>query len=49
MKVQFYISAIDSDVYEVPDDITDDELNDMACEWVTDNVRGDYVIVDEDE
>ena len=49
MKVQFYPYNIDSDVIEVPDDITDDELNDMACEWVADNVCGYYKIVDEDE
>jgi len=50
MKVQFYPDDIDSDVIEVPNDITDDELKDMACEWVADNVAGYYRIVDyEDE
>jgi hypothetical protein len=40
MKVKFYPNDIESDVIEVPDDITEDELNDMACDWVVDNVCG---------
>lgn len=40
MKVKFYPNDIESDVIEVPDDISEDELNDMACDWVADNVAG---------
>ena len=40
MKIRFYPDDIESDIIEVPDDITEDELNDMACEWATDNVCG---------
>ena len=30
MKIKFYPNDIESDVIEVPDDISEDELNDMA-------------------
>lgn len=40
MKIKFYPNDIESDVIEVPDDISEDELNDMACDWVADNVSG---------
>ena len=40
MKIRFYPNDIESDVIEVPDDITEDELNDMACDWVAENVCG---------
>ena len=40
MKVKFYPDDIESDIIEVPDDITEDELYDMACEWVANNVSG---------
>lgn len=49
MKVQFYPDNIDSDVIEVPDDITEDELYDMACEWVADNVPGFFKILSNDD
>ena len=45
MKVQFYPNDIESDVIEVPDDTSEEELNDMACEWVADNVAGFWRIV----
>ena len=38
MKIRFFPDDIDSDVIEVPDDISEDELNDMACDWVANNV-----------
>ena len=49
MKVQFYPDDIDSDIIEVPDDITEDELYDMACKWVADNVAGFFRILDNDD
>ena len=45
MRVQFYPDDIDSDVIEVPDDISEDELSDMACEWVADNVAGFWRVI----
>lgn len=47
MKVVFYCSMDESDVYEFPDDISEEELTDMACEWVADNVEGYWEEVDE--
>ena len=40
MKIKFFPDDIESDVIEVPDDISEDELYDMACKWVADNVSG---------
>ena len=40
MKIKFFPDDIESDVVEVPDDISEDELYDMACKWVADNVAG---------
>ena len=40
MKIRFFQDDIESDVIEVPDDISEDELNDMACDWVANNVCG---------
>ena len=45
MKIKFFPADIESDVIEVPDDISEDELNDMACEWVANNVPGFYKII----
>lgn len=47
MKVVFYPNNIESDVIEVPDDISEDELNDMACDWVADNVAGFWDVIEE--
>lgn len=47
MKVIFYPDDIDSDVITVPDDITEDELSDMACEWVANNVAGFWTVIDD--
>ena len=47
MKIKFYPNDIESDVIEVPDDISEDELNDMACERVADNVAGFWKSVQE--
>ena len=38
---------LESDVIEVPDDISEDELYDMACDWVADNVAGFWVVIEE--
>ena len=40
MKIRFFPDDIESDIIEVPDDISEDELYDMACDWVADNVCG---------
>ena len=40
MKIKFFPDDIESDVIEVPDDISEDELYGMACKWVADNVAG---------
>lgn len=47
MKVIFYPDDIESDRIEVPDDITDDDLSDMACDWVADNVAGFWKVVED--
>ena len=49
MKIIIYPHDIESDVIEVPDDITEDELNDMACDWVVDNVAGCWKVIREDD
>ncbi len=51
MRVIFYPDDIDSDIITVPDDITEEELSDMACEWVSDNVCGFWKVLNggEDE
>ncbi len=40
MKIRFFPDDIESDIIEVPDDISEDELYDMACDWVANNVCG---------
>jgi len=47
MKIKFFPNDIESDVIEVPDDISEDELNDMACDWAADNVAGFWEKVQE--
>ena len=49
MRVIFYPDDIDSDIITVPDDITEEELNDMACEWVSNNVCGFWKVLDRDK
>lgn len=49
MKVIFYPDDVESDIFDVPDDITEDELSDMACEWVADNVQGFWKVIEEGE
>ena len=40
MKVIFYPDDIESDIIDVPNDFTEDELFQEACDWVADNVCG---------
>lgn len=47
MRVRFYPDDFESDIIEVPDDITEDELNEMACDWVANNIAGFWKVVDE--
>lgn len=47
MKVIFYPDDIESDVIELPDDISENELNDMACDWVANNVAGFWDVIEE--
>lgn len=49
MKVIFYPDDVESGIYNVPDDTTEDELSDMACEWVADNVSGFWTVIEGDE
>ena len=47
MKLIFYPDDIESEVIELPDDISEDELNDMACDWVANNVAGFWDVIEE--
>lgn len=47
MKVVFYPDNFESDVIEVPDDISEYELNDMACDWVANNIAGFWDVIEE--
>ena len=47
MRVIFYPDDFESDIIEVPDGITEDELNEMACDWVANNIAGFWKVVDE--
>jgi len=48
MKVQFYPDTFESDIIDVPDDITEDELYDLACEWVDDNIQGLWRVIEDE-
>ncbi len=45
MRIVIYPDSISSDIIEVDDDITEEELNDIACEWVANNVVGYWEVV----
>lgn len=47
MRVVFYTDYFESDIIEVPDDITKYDLDEMACEWVDDNITVFWDVVDE--
>lgn len=49
MRIRFYPDTFESDIIEVPDDITEEELNDMACEWVADNIPGYWRVIGGEE
>ena len=49
MRVQFYVYSDESDIYDFPDTISEDELEDAAAKWASDNVPVGYEIIDEDE
>ena len=38
MKVYIIPDDFSSDYFEVDDDITEDEANEIACQWVCDNI-----------
>ena len=40
MKVYVKPGSFNSDYFEVPDDITEEEANEIACNWVCDNTPG---------
>ena len=40
MKVYVKPGNFNSDYFEVPDDITEEEANEIACNWVCDNTPG---------
>ena len=48
MKVIFYVEATDSGVLEVPDGTPDWQLQNMACDFVADNVDAYYEIVEDE-
>lgn len=52
MKVKFFVWSEESDVYEFPDDTTNEELETAASDWVADNISAagyEIVLDDEDE
>ena len=49
MRVVFFPDDIESDIITVPDDIAEDELSDMACEWVANNVPGFWKVLSRGE
>ena len=49
MKVRFYVSEDESDVYEFPDDMTNEELDDAAFDWLDNNVAAYYEILDDND
>ena len=49
MKVKFFVWSEESDVYEFPDDTTNEELETAANDWVADNIGAGYEIVLDDE
>ncbi len=49
MKVVFYIATVDeSDEYEFPDDSSEEELQEAADQWVCDNIRGYFEIIEDE-
>ena len=48
MKVVFYVRFDESDVYEFPDDTSEEELNDAASEWACDNVQGRFYKIEDE-
>ncbi len=49
MFVKFYCYSDESDVYEMEENMTEEELIDAACEWVCNNANVGYEIIEEDE
>ena len=47
MKVRFFVQAYESDEYEFPDEVSDYELEQMAFEWLDDNVYAEYEIIED--
>ena len=46
MKVKFYCDITESKTVEVDDNITEDELNALALDWVERNVSACYRVVE---
>lgn len=46
-KIVFYCDPDVSSMYEYPDDVTDEQLDDDAFDWVCNNVCGEWREVDE--
>lgn len=49
MKVKFFVWSEESDVYEFPDNVTDEELQTAANDWVCDNIGAGYDIINKDD
>ena len=48
MNVRFYILSDESDVYEFPDNTSEEELQDALYEWIDNNSVGGYEIIEDD-
>ena len=48
MKVVFFCSRDESDVYDFPDDTSEEDLSDAAADWLVDNVSAGYEIIEEE-
>lgn len=47
MKVRYYVIADESDIYEEDDDLEEEELLDIAWEWVMANADVGFEIIEE--
>lgn len=49
MRVIFYADREESDIVELPDNTTEEELNTKALDWLQSEVSACYEILDEKE
>ena len=48
MKVRYYVIADESDIYDEDDDLAEEELLDIALEWVMANADVGFEIIKKD-